>query len=64
MPRTAATVKQADIARALRAAKHTDLKMALEILPNGSIRLVPIEKEASMEPQNEHAAHERQRPIL
>lgn len=64
MPRTAATVKQADIARALRAARQVDLRMALEILPNGSIRLVPIEKDASPEPQNEYAAHEKQRPVL
>lgn len=64
MPRTAATVKQADIARALRAAKQADLKMALEILPNGSIRLVPVEKDVRLEPQHEYAAHGKQRPIL
>lgn len=64
MPRTAATVKQADIARALRAAKQADLKMALEILPNGSIRLVPVEKDARLESQNEPAAYVKQRPIL
>ena len=64
MPRTAATVKQADIARALRAAKQADLKMALEILPNGSIRLVPLEKDARLEPHNEYAANRKQRPVL
>ncbi len=64
MPRTAATVKQADIARALRAAKQADLKMALEILPNGSIRLVPIEKELTPDMQQQYAAYEKQRPVL
>ena len=64
MPRTAATVKQADIARALRAAKQANLRMALEILPNGSIRLVPIEKDAKVEPQTEHVTYGKQRPVL
>jgi len=64
MPRTAATVKQADIARALRAAKQADLKMALEILPNGSIRLVPIEKELTPDMQQQYATYEKQRPVL
>ncbi len=64
MPRTAATVKQADIARALRAAKQANLRMSLEILPNGSIRLVPIEKDAKVEPQNEYVTYGKQRPVL
>ena len=64
MPRTAATVKQADIARALRAAKQADVKMALEILPNGSIRLVPIEKDLRPEIQHQYADYEKQRPVL
>lgn len=44
MSRTAPAVKQADIARALRAAKQTDTKVVIEITSDGSIRLVPYEK--------------------
>lgn len=45
MPRTAATVRQADIARALRALKQSGLKMSLEIASDGSIKLCPHEKD-------------------
>lgn len=44
MPRTAAKVTQADISRALRAVAQTGVSMALEVLPDGTIRLVPCEK--------------------
>ena len=43
MSRTPARVTQADIARALRAIKQTDVPMAVEILPDGTIRLVPYQ---------------------
>ena len=42
MPRTAARVTQADIARAIRAAKQAGAEMAVEIAPDGTIRLVPV----------------------
>lgn len=35
-----ARVTQADIARALRAIKQADMPMAIEILPDGVIRIV------------------------
>ena len=44
MPRTAASVTQADIARALRAVAQTGATMAVEVLRDGTIRLVPCEK--------------------
>lgn len=44
MPRTPASVTQADIARALRAVAQTGATVAVELLPDGTIRLVPCEK--------------------
>ena len=44
MPRTAASVTQADIARALRAVAQTGAAVAVEVLRDGTIRLVPCEK--------------------
>ncbi len=44
MPRTAASVTQADIARALRAVAQTGATVAVEVLRDGTIRLVPCEK--------------------
>lgn len=43
MSRRPARVTQADIARALRAADQTGMKMAVEIDPDGTIRLVPLD---------------------
>ena len=37
---------QAEIARALRAVKQCGLEMAVEILPDGTIRLVPADAPA------------------
>lgn len=42
MPRAAARFRQSDIARALRAAKQADAPVAVEIAPDGTIRLVPV----------------------
>lgn len=47
MPRTAAKVTQADIARVLRAVSQSGLKMAVEIAPNGAIRLEPVDQTES-----------------
>jgi hypothetical protein len=38
---------QAEIARALRAIKQAGMSMAVEISPDGTIRLVPAEKKAT-----------------
>ena len=43
MPRTAAKVTQADIARVLRAVGQAGMKMRVEISPDGTIRLEPVE---------------------
>lgn len=37
---------QAEIARALRAVKQVGVPMAVEIAPDGTIRLVPVEDKA------------------
>ena len=42
MPRTAARVTQADIARAIREAQQVGAPMAVDILPDGTIRLLPV----------------------
>lgn len=42
MPKTAARVTQADIARAWRVATASPTPAAVEVLPDGTIRIVPI----------------------
>jgi hypothetical protein len=42
MSRTPARFTQADVARALRAVEATGAKVTLEVLPDGTIRLVPF----------------------
>lgn len=43
MPRTAAKVTQADIARVLRAISATGAKLRVEVLPDGTIRMEPVD---------------------
>lgn len=43
MSRTPAKVTQAAIARAIRAIEQTGAAMCVEIAPNGTIRLVPVD---------------------
>lgn len=43
MSRRAARFTQADIARAIRAVEQTGARMAVEIGPDGTIRIVPAE---------------------
>lgn len=45
MPRTPAKVTQADIARVMRVAKAEG--MTVEVRPDGSIRIVPIEAQSA-----------------
>lgn len=47
MSRRPALVTQADVARALRAVEQTHMRAAVEILPDGTIRIVPIDATAS-----------------
>ena len=44
MSRRPARFTQADIARAINAAKQTGVSMAVEIAPDGTIRLTPADK--------------------
>lgn len=43
MPRTAAKVTQADIARVLRAIESVGAKVRVEVLPDGTIRMDPVD---------------------
>jgi hypothetical protein len=43
MPRRPARVTQADIARAIRAAEQAGSPRTVEIAPDGTIKLVPVE---------------------
>lgn len=43
MPRTAAKVTQADIARVLRAVSQSGMKMRVKITPDGTIYLDPVD---------------------
>jgi hypothetical protein len=45
MPRRYARVTQADIARALRAAGQVGARVRIDVHPDGTISLVPIEEE-------------------
>ena len=51
MPRTPARVTQADIARALRAIEQSGARVVVEILPNGTIRLIPADSDATGPPR-------------
>lgn len=43
MPRAPARVSQADLTRALHAVARSGLRMRVEILPDGTIRLEPVD---------------------
>jgi len=43
MARTAAKITQADISRVLRAVEKSGMRLAVEISPDGSIRLEPAD---------------------
>lgn len=43
MSRTPARFTQADVTRAIRAVEQTGARMAVEIAPDGTIRIVPYE---------------------
>jgi hypothetical protein len=47
MPRRPARVTQADIARAIRAAEQAGSPRTVEITPDGTIKLVPVESGAA-----------------
>lgn len=44
MSKPFAKTSQADIARAIRAVQQTKAKMAVEVAPDGTIRIVPVEQ--------------------
>jgi len=43
MPRTAARVTQADIARVLRAVESAGARVRVDVLPDGTIRMEPVD---------------------
>ena len=50
MPRTAAKFTQADVARAIRAVQQTGSDMAVELRPDGVIRIFRTTETAKPEP--------------
>lgn len=44
MPRTPARLTQADVARVLRAVAQTGTRVAVQISPDGTIRLEPVDE--------------------
>lgn len=56
MPRTAAKVTQADIARVLRAVSQSGLKMSVRIASDGTITLDPVDAA-------KHAPVDTRRPV-
>jgi hypothetical protein len=44
MPRKSAKVTQSEISRALRAVAASGLSLAVEVMPDGTIRLIPCDK--------------------
>ena len=63
MPRTPARVTQADIARALRAAQQVGSPMAVKLLPDGTIEIVPVAPGDSGE-KPAKTVDVRERPVL
>jgi hypothetical protein len=67
MSRTPARFTQADVARAIRAVEQTGARMAVEIDPSGTIRIIPYEPPPapanSSAPRGRRLEQER-RPIL
>lgn len=53
MSRTPAKVTQADIARALRALQQSGIEGIVEILPDGTIRIVPARLARLVQTQEE-----------
>lgn len=65
MSRRPARVTQADIRRAIAAAKQAGANMAVDILPDGTIRLVPVaEIQAKEKPRFQGAVGPERRIIL
>ncbi len=53
MSRRPARVTQADIARAIRAIEQTGARMGVEVAPDGTIRIIPVDKVESSPPRVE-----------
>lgn len=64
MSRHAARFTQADIARAIRAIEQTRANMAVEIAPEGTIRLVPYDPEENSGKNQPVAIELRGEPVL
>lgn len=63
MPRTAAKVTQADIARAVRAARQVG-GFTVEVAPDGTIRLVPASQNDGNIGKPQPPAYVGERPVL
>ena len=47
-----ATFRQSDLTRALKAAKQADVRVVVEIMPDGTLRVAPAPSEAESRPLN------------
>ena len=63
MPRTAAKVTQADIARTVRAVAQARVKAVVEVAPDGTIRVL-IGENATQQPQAPQVAVEPDEEIV
>lgn len=64
MSRRAARFTQADIARAIRAVQQTGAGMAVEISPDGTIRIVPIPEYRRADPAESPPVDDEEDAVL
>lgn len=63
MPRTAAKVSQADIARTVRAVAQARVKAVVEVSPDGTIRVL-IGENAGLQPEPPQIAVEQDEEVV
>lgn len=64
MPRTAAKVTQADIARTVRAVAQARVKAVVEVAPDGTIRVLIGENARSQHDQPQMAVEQEEEVVL
>ena len=63
MPRTAAKITQADIARTVRAVAQARVKAVVEVAPDGTIRVL-IGENAGLPPEPQQIAVEQEEEVV
>lgn len=64
MPRTAAKVTQADIARTVRAVAQARVKAVVEVAPDGTIRVLIGENARAQQDQSQIAVEQEEEVVL